>query len=236
MVVTRGLYAAAAGMRVQMRRQDVHANNLANAATPGFRRSDVTVGQSAFGGALAEAGAMPTAESTSVDVRPGPVHETASPWDLAIEGEGLFALQTDRGIRFTRDGRFERAPEGRLMSLSGHPVMGRSGPIVLPGDEFLVSDRGQVFSVGQHVDDLFIADFDPGDGLRREPDGLLVAAVGPRMMDEPSLRQGYVEDANVSVVREMAHMMTGFRAYEASAAALRSTDETLGTLIDSALS
>ena len=234
--MTRGLHAAAAGMRVQMHKQDVHTHNLANAATPGFRRSDMTVGQSTFGSALNEAGAMPAAESTAVDVRPGPVHESGSAYDLAIDGDGLFALQTDRGLRFTRDGRFERAPDGRLMSVSGYPVMGRGGPIVLPGDEFLVSDRGQVFSEGQFVDELFIAQFDPGDGLRRDPDGLLVATVGPRMAPEPAVRQGYVEDANVSVVREMAHMMTGFRAYEASAAALRYTDETLGTLIDSALS
>lgn len=234
--MTRGLHAAAAGMRVQILSQDVHANNLANAATPGFRRSEMTVGRSAFDRALGEAGASPAAAATAVDLSAGPVHETGNGYDLAIDGDGLFALQTDRGLRFTRDGRFQRAPDGRLVSASGHPVMGRSGPIVLPGSEFLVSERGQVFSEGQYVDDLFVAQFDPGDGLRREPDGLLVAAVGPRMAAEPCVRQGCVEEANVSVVREMAQMMSGFRAYEASAAALRYTDETLGTLIESALS
>lgn len=234
--MTRGLHAAAAGMRVQMYKQDVHTNNLANAATPGFRRSDMTVGQSSFGRALADAGATPEADATAVDVSPGPVHETGSPFDVAIDGDGLFALQTDRGLRFTRDGRFERAPDGRLMSISGHPVMGRAGPIVLAGEELLVSDRGQVFSEGHYIDDLFIAQFDGGDGLRREQDGLLVAGVGPRMDPQPSVRQGYVEEANVSVVREMAHMMSGFRAYEASAAALQQTDQTLGALIESALS
>lgn len=234
--MTRGLHAAAAGMRVQMHRQDVHTNNLANAATVGFRRSDMMIGQSSFADALGEAGAMPEAESTAVDVRPGPVHETGNAYDLAIDGDGLFALQTDRGLRFTRDGRFQRTPDGRLLSTSGHAVMGRGGPIVLPGDEFLVSERGQVFSEGQFVDDLFIAEFDTADGLHREPDGLLVGDAGPRMAAEPSVRQGHLEEANVSVVREMAHMMTGFRAYEASAAALRQTDQTLGTLIESALS
>jgi len=234
--VTRGLHAAAAGMRAQVYKQDVYANNLANAATPGFLRSDMTIGQVSFGQALAQAGAMPAADSTAVDLTPGPVHETGSAYDLAIDGDGLFALQTDRGLRFTRDGRFEVTPDGRLLSVTGHPVMGRSGPLVLPGDELLVSERGQVFSEGQFVDELFIAQFEPGDGLRREPDGLLVASVGPRMADGPNVRQGYLEDANVSVVREMTQMMTGFRAYEASAAALRYTDNTLGKLIESALS
>jgi hypothetical protein len=63
--------------------------------------------------------------------------------------------------------------------------MGRSGPIVLPGEEFLVSERGQVFSEGQYVDDLFIARFEPDEGLRREADGLLVGRSGPRMVAEP---------------------------------------------------
>lgn len=234
--VTRGLRAAAAGMSVQLRKQEVHSNNLANAGTPGFRRSDLTVGRSEFdrtlGGFLAE----PVAEATAVDVAAGPVHETGNDFDLAIDGEGLFALQTDRGLRYTRDGRFQPDADGRLLSISGHQVMGRDGPIVLPGAEFLVSERGQVFSEGQFVDALFIAEFDPEDGLRQEPDGLLVAALGPRMADDPRVRQGFVEEANVSVVREMAQMMTGFRAFEASAAVLRQTDETVGRLIDSALS
>jgi flagellar basal-body rod protein FlgF len=234
--MTRGLHAAAMGMRVQVRKQEVYANNLANAATPGFLRSEMTIGQRDFAGALAGAGAEPAADSTSVDLTPGPVHETESPFDLAIEGDGLFTLQTERGLRFTRDGRLRLAPDRRLLSTSGHPVMGRSGPIVLPGEEFLVSERGQVFSEGQYVDDLFIARFEPDEGLRREADGLLVGPVGPRMVAEPGVRQGYIEDANVSVVREMAQMMTGFRAYEASAAALRQTDSTIGTLIESALS
>ncbi len=236
--MTRGLRAAAAGMRVQTQRQDVHAHNLANAATPGFVRSRAIVGESGFARALrqAEGSALPVAQSAPVDISPGPVHETNSPWDVAIDGDGFFALQTDRGLRFTRDGRFQVGAGGELLSASGHPVMGRAGPITLPGDEFLISDRGQVFSDGQFVDEIFIAQFEGDDGLRREADGLLTAPVGPRMADEPRVRQGYVEDANVTVVREMAQMMSGLRAYEASAATLSYTDRSVSTLIDSALS
>ncbi|MGC9319960.1 MAG: flagellar hook-basal body protein [Armatimonadota bacterium] len=231
--MTRGIHAAAAGMRAQMRRQEVHANNLANAGTVGYRRADLTVGESAFARALDEHAMLPAAETTEIDAAPGPVHETGDPFDLALAGRGLFTLQTPRGLRYTRDGRFHVDADGRLLSLSGHHVMGRDGPIVLPGPEFLVTEAGQVFSEGQLVDRLFIADLGDGDGLRRDADGLLAAALGPRMLDEPRVMQGYVEEANVSVIHEMTHMMTGFRAYEASAAALRHADETLGTLIQS---
>ncbi len=229
--MTRGLQAAAAGMRVQQHRQDVYANNLANAGTAGYRRSDLSVAQGGFAGELAAVGPRP--HSTAIDVTPGPVHETGNPYDLALAGPGLFTLQTDRGLRYTRDGRFHVDANGRLLSLSGHQVMGREGPIVLPGPELLATEQGQLFSESQFVDYLFIAEFDPADGLRREQDGLLTAELGPRMAEEPRVLQGCVEEANVSVVREMTHMMSGFRAFEASAATLRYTDETLGKLIDS---
>lgn len=228
----RGLYAAAAGMRAQIVKQDVYANNLANAGTVGYCRSDLTIGEGDFGAALEDV-AGPAPEETSIDVAPGPIHETGNSYDLALRGSGLFALQTDRGLRYTRDGRMQRGADGALLSASGHRVMGREGPIALPSDEFLVTERGQVFSDGQFVDELFIAQFDADDGLRRDAEGLLTAAVGPRMAEEPEVMQGHLEEANVSVVREMTHMMTGFRAYEASARALSYTDETLGTLIDS---
>ncbi len=231
--MTRGLHAAAAGMQVQLGRQDVYANNLANAGTVGYRRADLSVEQS-FAEALGQAGALPVPRASTIDVSPGPVHETGDAFDLAIDGPGLFTLQTERGLRYTRDGRMRVAPDGRLLSASGHAVMGREGPISLPGPEFLVSARGQVFSEGQFVDDLFIAEFDAADALQRDTDGLLTAGRGPRMAVNPHVLQGYVEEANVSVVREMTQMMTGLRAFEASAAVLRQTDETLGTLIQSA--
>lgn len=234
--MTRGLRAAAAGMSVQLRRQDVHAGNLANASTPGYRRADLVVSQSQFAGTLEGMLSDPIADATIIDVASGPVRETGHDYDLAIEGEGLFAVLGDEGLRYTRDGRFQRAADGRLLSAGGRQVMGRGGPVVLPGTDFAVTEDGRVFSGGQFVDRLFIAEFDREDALRREPDGLFVAALGPRLADRPQLRQGFVEEANVSVMREMAQMMSGFRAFEASATVLRQTDETIGRLIDSALS
>jgi len=112
-------------------------------------------------------------------------------------------------------------------------VMGREGPIALPGPEFLVTESGQVFSEGQFVDLLFIAEFDESETLIRGPDGLLNATAGPRMSEDTVVNQGFVEEANVSSVRELSRMMAGFRAFEASAAALRFNDETLEALIDS---
>ncbi len=220
-------------MTVQLHRQDVHASNLANASTVGYRRSDVAVGSFATAlGQTASAGTpQPTGQATVVDVAQGPIHETETAYDLALDGSGMFTLLTPDGMRHTRDGRFHQDSAGRLLGISGNQVMGKDGPITLPGGEFLVTESGEVFSEGQFVDQLFIAEFDKSDELTRTADGLFEIAGGPRLAENTTVRQGCVEEANVSVVREMAQMMTGFRAFEASATALRINDQSLTTLI-----
>jgi len=232
--LTRGLRAAAAGMSVQLHRQDVHANNLANASTVGFRRSEAAVG--GFGQALAAAGGAasvtPADRATVVDVTQGPIHETGNAFDLALDGPGMFAVLTPSGTFYTRDGRFRLAEGGALLTIGGHQVMGRGGPITLPGDELLVTESGQVFSEGQYVDDLFIAQFDGPEQLTRTADGLFDVAGGPRISDAARVRQGCLEEANVSVVREMAQMISGLRAFEAGAAVLRVSDQSLSSLIE----
>jgi len=236
--VTRGLHAAAAGMAVQLQKQDIYANNLANASTVGYRRADVAVG--AFGRSLSQAqpsssSRLPGSDSAIVDLAPGPIHETRDPFNLALSGPGLFTLQTDQGLRYTRDGRFTTDAEGKLLSIDGHQVMGREGPIVLPGPEFLVTESGQVFSEGKFVDLLFVAEFDKDATLTRQPDGLFDADTGPRMAEDTNVKQGFLEEANVTAVRELSRMMIGFRAYEASATALRLNDQTLSMLIENAV-
>lgn len=228
--MTSGLRAAAAGMSLQLHKQDVYAGNLANAGTVGYRRADVAVGT--FADALDRAAARPTGQATVVHLAQGPIHETGDPFDLAINGPGMFTLLTPDGTRYTRDGRFHLDAQGRLLSLSGHQVMGREGPIALPGSELVVTESGQVFSESQFVDRLFIARFEGSEQLTRTPEGLFDIAGAPRLAEDAVVRQGCVEEANVSVVREMAQMISGFRAFEASAVALRMTDETLSTLID----
>ena len=69
----------------------------------------------------------------------------------------------------------------------------------------------------------------------REPDGLFNADTAPRMAEDTTVRQGFLEEANVSAVRELGRMMIGFRAYEASATALRLNDQTLSMLIENAV-
>src|SRR5262249_24294586 len=109
-----GLYIAASGMLAEMVRQEQISHQLANVNTPGFKPDRAT--QAGFGELLlqnTETGAsvgrlslgVEIAE-TSTDLAPAGIHETGEAFDFAVEGEGFFAVRTEAGVRYTRNGQF----------------------------------------------------------------------------------------------------------------------------------
>ena len=120
----RGLYIAASGMLAEQIRQDQIANDLANASTAGLqgRPHDAADVRGAAAhqlrhrrhGGLAEHGVQVT--NTVTDCTPQPLKETGEPLDFAIIGEGFFAVQTDDGARYTRNGQFTADAQGRLVT------------------------------------------------------------------------------------------------------------------------
>ncbi len=238
----RGMYAAASGMMSELAAQDVWANNLANVGTVGYRRQGVAVRSfaqaldAALGGDLPVAqanplrgGARPVVEA--IDWSEGPLEPTNSPLDLALRGPGFFVIQTAEGPRYTRDGRFRVDAEGLLVTQGGQRVLGRQGPIAVPGRDLLVNEDGEIFSEGQLVDELLLVDFDDGALYRTKP-GQFAATGVPRPAEEARVCQGYVEEANVQPIGELTRMIVGFRVYEANQRALQMQDQTLDRLIN----
>src|ERR671932_596342 len=100
----RGLYIAASGMLAESIRQDQLANDLANASTPGYK-----------------------ADRTVTDWAPAPIEQTDQPLDLAIDGEGFFAVRTPQGVRYTRNGQFTTDARGLLLTAQGDEVLSQNG-------------------------------------------------------------------------------------------------------------
>src|SRR3712207_3249781 len=118
-----------------MQRQDLIANDLANASTPGYK-ADRTA-QHSFAEILLEnrrngqqIGSLGTGVSIArqvTDLAPQASRETGEPLDFAITGDGFFGVQTADGPRFTRNGRFMADGQGRLTDQMGNLVVGRDG-------------------------------------------------------------------------------------------------------------
>jgi len=234
MFLLRGIYSAACGMRAQETRQSLITNNLANVATPGFKR-DVGVGES-FSEMVVRSGRTPvgrlgmTSAITSAyfDMSEGSVSNTDCPYDFAIEGDGFFAVETDWGIRYTRAGNFKLDADSYLVTMEGHRVLGDDGPIRVDGQLVAGSD-GVLYADGREIGRLLVVMPSSPDALTKEGGGLFAARgeVIPAGTGQVRVIQGALELSNVSVVREMVEMIAGYRVYEAAQRALLSHDACL---------
>ncbi len=156
----RAFQISARGMEMQATRQDVIANNLANANTAGFKADAVSFKafRSVFTQALGELRVFTRAlgelrggggiDEVLPRFEQGAVTRTGNPLDVALVGDGFLAVQTPDGERYTRNGSFTIDANGQLSTSEGNPVMGESGPIVISGTEVDISYRRNEFPNG----------------------------------------------------------------------------------------
>ena len=231
---------ALTSMQNDMARLDQVALNLANVATPGYKRQVLAVQPfaEAMRGAAAQAGAPETAASAVVsDLRTGTLKTTGQPLDLALAGEGYFEVLTDSGPAYTRKGDFTVDARGRLVTAQGFPVMGKGGDIRLAGRAPTIDEAGNVSEAATDgsaaavaVGQLKVVRFDKSQALRRLGDGLLAPGEGMAVLadGEVRLRQGALENSNVNATREMVDLMQAMRHFETMHRVVQGYDEMIG--------
>jgi flagellar basal-body rod protein FlgF len=216
--MSSGIYIAASGAVAQANALDVTANNVANAGTAGFRAERVTF-QTFLGKATGKDTAFVQLGGSRADESAGALRQTGNPLDLALEGDGYFAVDTPRGPRYTRAGEFRLDDEGRLVNASGMAARARGGgELIVPKDagEITVGADGTVTAGGAEIGALEIARFAPGI-LQREGASLYAAPEGALATagELPKVISGAVEGANFNVVRGMVDLVKISRTYEA---------------------
>jgi flagellar basal-body rod protein FlgG len=217
----RGLYIAASGMLAEQVRQDQIANDLANAATPGYKADrtsqagfgELLLANSATGATVGAQGTAVQVSAVETDFSPKPAKDTGEPLDFAIVGEGFFAVQTDRGTRYTRNGQFTADGQGRLVTAQGDPVLGRGG-----GRALLVGADGRVDPRQLQVVNL--------QNPRKDGDSLVTGTPGAGAAGQ--VRAGALEGSGADAARSMVDMIASMRAFEAGQKVIQTIDETLG--------
>ena len=217
----RGLYIAASGMLAEQIRQDQIANDLANAATPGYK-ADRTA-QREFGELLlansvtgAQVGGQSTAvqvDAIETDFTPKPSRDTGEPLDFAITGEGFFGVRTADGVRYTRNGQFTVSPQGLLVTAQGDPVLGRGGATVQVGVDGRVDPRA--------LDVVRL------ENPRKQGDNL-VTGTPAGAAGTGQVRAGALEASGADAARSMVDMIASLRSFEAGQRVITTIDETLG--------
>ncbi len=277
--MVRGLYTGASGMQAQLHKMDALSNNLANVNTTGYKK-DTSI-QKAFPQLLLSRlndngvhkfpfGSSDTApivgklgmgveynESFTV-FEQGSLKQTSNPFDLALEDEGFFTIDTPYGERYTRNGSFTLGKEGMLLTKEGYPVIGEEGPIHIKKHNFTIDNNGNVFQNGDYSDDprqmvsmnsnewkntekvdtIKIVGFDKDRHIKKMGSSLWGATEDSgaaeilRGLDRPKVQQGFIEASNVNPVNEMVNLITVNRAYEANQKVISTQNALTGKLFD----
>lgn len=210
-----GYYAAFAGLVARTQALDTAASNLANMQTAGYRAereyfrsvlldplgSDPRTGGSQLGSTVNNFGVL---GGDHLDQAQGTLTATGNPLDLAIEGQGFFAIQTPAGVRYTRDGSFHRTREGQLVASGGEPVLSnRSQPIPVPPGEISIGADGALSVDGGTVATVGVFTFPAGTQLTPEGKNRLVppAKVTASTATGAVVHQGALESANEDVIQ-----------------------------------
>ena len=221
------LYVAMTGAKHNMRAQSVHANNLANLNTHGFK-ADFAQARSmpVYYGDGHPTRAFALAENPGTDFSAGPNIETGRELDIAVTGDGFIAVQADDGTEaYTRAGSLNIDSVGILRTGSGLPVLGNGGPIAIPDAQKVdISITGVITAItaGQGVDAPVQVDrirlVNPDlNLLSKSEDGLFrVLEEGQDIEADAAVRivSGFVEGSNVNAVEALTSMLSLSRQYE----------------------
>lgn len=236
----KGIYRAASGMIPRIRQQEVTANNIANAATPGFKKDSIF---------LKELDSLtrervgrksdwetPMIDQVYTDFSQGSFEATSSNLDVAIEGAGFFVLESPDGggQLYTRNGHFSISPDGYLTTDEGYRVLGDGGPLAVGNGVVTISESGETLVDETVVGRLQVVDFPDKTTLTKQGDSTFTASdkAEPTPVTVPSLRQGYLERSNINIIKEMVGMIMTLRNYEAGSKAIQAQDESLNALFN----
>jgi flagellar basal-body rod protein FlgG len=243
-------------MRANQLQIDVTANNLANVGTTAFKRGRADFADLLYqnlrapGAPNAAGGQAPAGMQVGNGVRPvatvrmlagGSFRETGNELDMAIEGEGYFAVMRPNGeIAYSRAGNFELDRDGQIVTPQGYPLEPR---INIPPDALAVTiSEDGTLSVMQpqateptEVGRLELVSFPNQAGLEALGNNLFgqTASSGDPLQGPPGedgrgmIRQAFLETSNVQVVTEMVDLITSQRAYEVNSKVVQASDEML---------
>jgi flagellar basal-body rod protein FlgF len=217
------IYIALSRQMVLRAQMDVVANNIANANTSGFKAEMMLMSE-------VDMPAEPGVDlsyvqdfATARDFSPGTLRPTGNDLDVAIQGNGFFAVQTPQGVRYTRLGRFQLDANGTLVTSHGYPVLAGGSPVTLNPDDGPVNiaedgsistdlaRNGQMMSA---VGKLDVVDFANRDALTPVDDTMFDAGTQPPTAATGKLAQRMLEDSNVNPIVEMTNMIEVTRNYQ----------------------
>ncbi len=224
----KGIYIAGRSLDSKFKNIEIIGNNLANVNSTGYKKAFT------FSEMVNNLNQPQIVQSTNFSQ--GAFTATSNPLDLSINGDAFFALQTNSGIQFTRNGKFSISKDGFLVNEQNEKVLGKSGPINLSNYQLddnqtiSISKNGDIKIGKNFVDTLMIVKPDSDNTLIRE-NGTNFAPTGNNFLlandSDFSIQQGYLEESNVNPIEEMTEMIKVHNDYNSAAKMVTFLDQSL---------
>ena len=225
------IFTAVSGAQRTLQAQQVRANNLANADTPGFRANIELASVQALAGYGYDDVHLSRTEADAISTRNGTVRDTGRALDVAVNGNGYLAVEWNEGEAYTRAGAIDIDANGAL-SVAGRPLLGEGGPIVLPphtavdiAKDGTISIMPEGGTITQIIDRLRLVSAEGGQLAKNEA-GLIVPRDGEPLAADPNVtvRGRALEGSNVSAVEEMVAVMSLNRSFEMQMKMFKASD------------
>lgn len=185
------------------------------------------------------------AKGTFTDYSQGSVKYTGSKLDLAIEGSGFFEIATPQGTRLTRAGNFTLDGEGRVVTKDGYHVLKAAPEGTDPASRIIrvsgqapisISERGEIYEGADLLGQMSILNVSDVDHLQKMGGNLygFKANANPQMVNvqNPVVKQGFLEMSNVNIVQEMTDMISANRVFESTQKAISAYDSMADKLVN----
>lgn len=219
-----------------MQEMQALANNIANTSTTGFRAEGVMFSEHIKSlGPQMDSLSMATAAVRDTVMVQGGLSQTGGTFDLAIEGEGFFLVQTPEGQRLTRAGAFGPNENGDLVNPDGYQVLDAGGaPVFVPQGlgRIGIGADGTISAAGQPIGQIgLVVPTDPNQMIR-EGGVLFDARGGFDPANDARMLQGFLEASNVNPILQVSRMIEVQRAYELGQKFLEKEDDRIRSVIE----
>jgi flagellar basal-body rod protein FlgF len=203
---------------------DLLANNLANINTTGFKEQRAfyrLLDRTAAWGETSPLSAVVNNHAALAEAaynfENGSLVETGRDLDIALVGPGFLSIQTPNGVRYSRNGNLQTNARSQLVTIDGLPVLGERGPIVLGQGKTEINEHGEVVVDKAIVERLKLVTFEASSQLQREGNTLFAprTTAEAKPAEGVTVRQGYLEQSNVSPVASTVRMVEIMRHFEA---------------------
>lgn len=230
-------YATLSRQSGLMREMQIVANNIANSATTGYRQEGLVFSEYVRSMPQGASMSMARAQVRNTSMEQGPLTQTNGRFDIAIEGDGFFMVETPDGERLTRSGSFSPNADGDLVTMTGFRVLDTGGtPVFVPPNATTVhiAADGTFSADGAPLGQIGV--YMPTDPLTMvREDGVMFRTDGAEPVEKPRVLQGFLEGSNVNAIAQVARMIEVQRAYEMGQSFLEAEDERIRNAVKNLL-